>query len=502
MKTFLSIRNVRVVYPGGVIANDDVSLDIREGEILALLGENGAGKTTLIRVIAGLVKPVSGELILGGRRYKPSSYRDALENGIYMVSQMPQFFDGLTVLEDIVLTLKLAGKSIDVKEFKVRVKDIADRLGAKVNLNSYCWSLSMGEKQRVELLKALLLDSKMLMLDEPTTHMTPLEFELFKSTLRSLASESRSIVFVTHKVHEALAVADRIAVMRRGRIVGILQREEASEDLLIKYMFGENGHDRVFTFKPYSKVIHTTREPVLEVLDLWVRGSYGQLVVRGVNLIVRRGEVVGVAGITGNGQKELFEAIIGLRKPIRGKVILEGEDVTGRGPAYRVRKGVAIIPEERIGWGLAPGLTIVMNVMLSLLPLNSMGRFIINWGRAKEIAREVIAITDVKVQSPDMMVESLSGGNMQRLMVARELYKKPKLIIAMNPTGGLDFQTSKIVREMVVDSARASAALIISEDLEELLEISDRVYVMSGGSIRGVFERPFNAGDIIKAMVS
>jgi ABC-type uncharacterized transport system ATPase subunit len=502
MNTFLSIRDVRVVYPGGVIANDDVSLDIRRGEVLALLGENGAGKTTLIRVVAGLVKPVKGELVLDGVRFKPSSYRDALRNGIYMVPQMPQFFDGLTVLEDIMLTLRLAGRSINRGRLEARIADLEGLLGFKVNLSSHCWSLSIGEKQRVELLKALLLDSKMLMLDEPTTHMTPHEFNSFKGLLRGLAGEGRSVVFVTHKVYEALSVADRVAVMRKGRIVGVFQAGEVSEDILVKYMFGENGYHRVFTLKNYKEPVHVKGEPVLEVLDLWVKGPYGQIAVKGVSMIVRKGEVVGVAGITGNGQRELFEAIIGLRKPIKGRVVLNGEDVTGRDPAYRIRKGVAVIPEERVGWGLASGLTVVENIAFSLIPVNSsIGRFIVDWRKAREVAEEVVAMIDVKVHDLSATIDSLSGGNMQRLMIARELYKKPILIVAMNPTGGLDLQTSKIVRGMVVGSSKASAVLVISEDLEELLEISDRIYVMSDGVVKGVFEKPFNADYIIRAMV-
>ncbi len=502
MNTLLSIRGVTVIYPGGIVANDSVNLDVYEGEVLALLGENGAGKTTLIKVIAGLVRPVRGELVVGGVEFKPSSYRDALRNGIYMVPQMPQFFDGLTVLEDLLLTLRIAGVGVSGSELRRRVYDLSRKLGFKVDLNSYCWSLSIGEKQRVELLKALLLNSKILMLDEPTTHMTPYEFRLLKDLLRGLAGEGRTIIFVTHKIHEALSVADRIAVMRRGRIVGVFRRGEVSEDLLVAHMFGESNSYVERTPKLYERKPSTPREPVLEILDLWVKGPYGQIAVKGVSMAVMKGEVVGVAGITGNGQRELFEAIIGLRKPIRGRVILNGEDVTGRDPAYRVKRGVAVIPEERLGWGLAPGLSIVENVAFSLLPLDSsIGGFLVNWRRVKEIVEEVIAMVDVRVHSLEDKVESLSGGNMQKLMVARELYKRPALIVAMNPTGGLDFQTSKLVRRMIIDSSRTSAALIISEDLEELLEVSDRIYVMSNGVVKGVFERPFNVDDIVKAMV-
>jgi ABC-type uncharacterized transport system ATPase subunit len=501
MDTFLSIRGVRVVYPGGIIANDDVSLDVRRGEILALLGENGAGKTTLIKVIAGLVKPGSGELVLDGVRFKPSSYRDALRNGVYMVPQMPRFFDGLTVFEDILLTLRIAGRGISGRDLRRKVDELAGRLGFKVDLDSYCWSLSMGEKQRVELLKALLLDSKLLMLDEPTTHMASHEFRLLREMLRGLASEGKSIIFVTHKVREALDIADRIAVMRKGRVVGVFKGEEVDEDILIKHMFGESNGLAGLALETYKSLQSPAGKPILEVLDLWVRGAYGQIAVKGVTMVVGRGEIVGVAGLAGNGQRELFEAIIGLRKPARGRIILDGEDVTDRSPAHRVRKGLAIIPEERLGWGLAPGLSVVENVAFSLLPVNSIiGGFLVDWRKARGVAEEVVAMTNVKIPSLDASVDSLSGGNMQRLMVARELYKKPKLIIAMNPTGGLDLQTARLVKSMIVASSRSSAALIISEDLEELLEVSDRIYVMSSGVVKGVFEKPFNVDAIARAM--
>jgi simple sugar transport system ATP-binding protein len=501
MDAFLSIRGVRVVYPGGIIANDNVSLDVRRGEILALLGENGAGKTTLIKVIAGLVKPASGELVLDGVRFKPSSYRDALRNGVYMVPQMPQFFDGLTVFEDILLTLRIAGRGISGRDLRRKVDELAGRLGFRVDLDSYCWSLSMGEKQRVELLKALLLDSKLLMLDEPTTHMTLHEFRLLREMLRGLASEGRSIIFVTHKVREALDVADRIAVMRKGRVVGVFKGEEVDEDILIKHMFGESNGLAGPAPETYKSSQLLAGKPILEVIDLWVRGAYGQIAVKGVSMVVGRGEIVGVAGLAGNGQRELFEAIIGLRKPARGRIILDGEDVTDRSPAHRVRKGLAVIPEERLGWGLAPGLSVVENAVFSLLPVNStIGGFMVDWRKARGVAEEVVAMTKVKIPSLDASVDSLSGGNMQKLMVARELYKKPTLIIAMNPTGGLDLQTARLVRGMIVASSRGSGALIISEDLEELLEVSDRIYVMSNGVVRGVFEKPFNVDTIARAM--
>jgi len=397
--------------------------------------------------------------------------------------------------------VKLAGRSTSRGELLEAIGKAQERLGFKLRLDSYCWTLSMGERQKLELLKAAILEPKLLILDEPTTHITPHEFTYLSQLLRSIAREGKSVIFVTHKVREALSVADRIAVMRKGRVVGVLDNNGGvSEELLLKLMFGDvtidnNGDSRV--------AIRGLNEPLLEVRDLWVLGSYGQLALKGVSFTVRRGEILGVAGIAGNGQRELFETIVGLRRPIRGHVILLGEDVTRRDASYRVKRGLAVIPEERLGWGLAPGLSIVANVTLSLLHVDSRFRgFLVDWRAAREAAMDVVSLLEVKHHSLDMPVDSLSGGNMQRLIVARELYKRPKVIVAMNPTGGLDVKTARAVRRMLVDYARDSAILVISEDLEELVSIADRIIVLSKGSISGVFSKPFNVEDISRAMTS
>ena len=504
MGSLLEAVNVRVVYPNGVVANDDLSLEVRRGEVLALLGENGAGKTTFIKVIAGIVKPNSGELLLEGRSYKPSSYRDAMRHGIYMVPQMPRFFEGLTVLEDLILTLNTAGIKLSRGKLISKVNELRELLDFNVNLLDYPWSLSMGEKQKVEIFKALLVGSRLVMFDEPTTHMTPYEFSKFKQLLRRLTSKGTSVIFVSHKIPEVLEVADRVAVMRKGKVVGVLDARDASEELLLKLMFG-NGH--TVNYVTYDSNLSGTREGVgelvLEVRDLWVKGYHGELAVRGVSFGVRRGEVLGIAGIAGNGQRELFEALIGLRKPVRGSIVVDGEDVTFKGPEYRVRKGLAVIPEERLGWGLAPGLTIATNIALSLIPVNhGLGGILVNWSRVREIAEKAVAMVNVKSTGVDMLVDALSGGNMQKLIVARELLKKPRVVIAMNPTGGLDASTAISIRRMILEHAKNSAVVVISEDLDEILSMSSKVIVLSKGSVKGVFLKPFNLEDLTKAMIS
>ncbi|MEM4969638.1 MAG: ABC transporter ATP-binding protein [Sulfolobales archaeon] len=501
MDNILEAKGISVIYPNGVVANNDVNLEVHRGEVLALLGENGAGKTTFIKVVAGLIKPLKGEILIDGERYSPSSYRDALRRGIYMVPQNPKLFDGLTVLEDIVLTLRTAGRISDRRDVLTRISALSERLGIKLDLSRKCWTLSIGEKQRVEILKALLLDSKLIMFDEPTTHMTPHEFLGFQEILRTIVAEGRSAIFVTHKIHEALKTANRIAVMRRGKVVGVLDKDRADKRLLVELMFDSNSSAE---FSQHQLEIEASLgEVLLKVKDLWVRDYYGQLAVRGVSFTVRRGEVLGVAGVAGNGQLELFEAIVGLRKPAKGSIILDGEDVTSKGPEYRVRKGLAIVPEERLGWGLVQGLSIAENIAFSLLSINSMFKgVLINWGLVRRVSKEIVSMVNIKSIGIDMPVDTLSGGNMQKLMVARELYKRPRVLVAMNPTGGLDLSTAVIVRNMILENARNSATLVISEDLEELLTISTRIVVLSKGSIKGTYSKPFIVDNIIRAMVN
>jgi simple sugar transport system ATP-binding protein len=500
MEALLELKGVSVIYPSGVTAVSDASLKIYRGEVLALLGENGAGKTTLAKVISGVVRPSSGEIYIDGARRRLSSYRDAVGLGIYMVPQTPQLFGNLSVLEDLRLSLKLSGYRGGFRNAIEGFAGALRRLGAGFSIESRCSSLSMGERQKVEIAKAIILGRRLAIFDEPSVHLTPSESRSLGEIVRELARSGRSVIYITHKISEAMDIADRIAIMRGGRIAGIIEERGADFDTIVRQMFGDKP---TINSQTGGFVEHSEVDPggsVLEIRDLWVPGNHGGYSVRGVSLSIRAGEILGIAGIAGNGQRELFEVLSGLRKPARGSIILDGEDITNKGQDYRIRRGLSLVPEERLGWGLVPGLSIAMNIAISIEP-GSRG-FFIDWRSVDMIALEIINSVGVKARSTRDPVDILSGGNMQKLMVARELYRGPRVIVAMNPTGGLDIATARFVRRLITDYSRKAGALIISEDLDELIEICDRIAVMSRGSIRGLFTRPFDYDEIARSMIS
>jgi ABC-type uncharacterized transport system ATPase subunit len=493
----LKVVNIVVIYPNGVVANNGVTLSIRRGEVLGLLGENGAGKTTLMKVISGRLKPVQGKIYFEGKEVHFKSPRDALQLGIAIAPQHPQLFGGLTVLEDIGLSLRLAGINVRKNELRTKILKISKKYGLNINPDITIWKLSMGERQKVDLLRTILLNAKIIILDEPTTHLAPVEIEKLISIVRALAREGRSVIFITHKLKEALAASDRIAVMRNGKVVGILRKDEANEETLLKLMFGSKVSLEGILTRTKRTLIS---KKVLEVIDLWVRGPHGTWSVKGATFDVNVGEIVGVAGIAGNGQKELFEALVGIRKASKGMILIKGTDVTKKPPITRRSLGLAIIPEERLGWALVPKKDIIYNIALSLAFMN--GSLWMNWSRYKDLAEKIVKAFDIKLKHVKDRVESLSGGNMQKLIIARELARKADIIIAMNPTAGLDFKAALFVRKSLIDAKEKGAAiLIISEDLEELLELSDRIYVINRGKFMGPYVRPFNIKEIAKAMV-
>ena len=491
----LEARCVTVVYPNGTVANDCVSLAVREGEVLGLLGENGAGKTTLVRVLAGELRPTSGEVLLSGRPARFRGPRDALRAGVVLVPQHPRLFEGLTVAEDAWLALRAAGVRVGLREAGRLVARAARDHGLEVDPDAPVHRLSFGERQRVEIAKALALGARVLLLDEPTTHLSPGEAEAIVELARGLARAGRAVVFITHKIAEALEASDRIAVMRRGRLEGVVGSGEATPERLLSMMFGEppeapGRHPRPAAPGP----------AVLEVEDLWVR-AWGAWAVRGASLEVRPGEVVGVAGVAGNGQRELFEAIAGLRRPSRGRVIVSGVDVTGRPPSARRPLGVAVIPEERLGWALVPGKSVVFNVAIS--HAFTKPGLAVDWQAEREAAAKAVESMEVRAPGLDAPVDSLSGGNMQRLVVARELLPGPRLVLAMNPTAGLDYRGAQAVRWALEDAAaRGAGVLVFSEDLDELLDMADRLYVMARGRVRGPYRPPYDYAGIAAAMAS
>ncbi|MEN2999063.1 MAG: ATP-binding cassette domain-containing protein [Acidilobaceae archaeon] len=481
----LLLERITVVYPNGVRANDEVTLELRGGEILALLGENGAGKTTLAKVLSGLLKPTFGRVVLEGEEVKFGGYLEALRRGIYYVSQDPQLIEGLTVLEDVGLTLALGGKEKSRGELREELARLSSKVGLKLDPESLCEDLSAGERQRVEALKPFLLGSRIVVFDEPTTHMSPLEVRALGEIMREMRRGGKGIMFISHKMKEVLELADRVVVMRRGRVVGELSRPHMEAGKLLEMMFGETGNGAG------ERSLRRPGEVLLELRDV----GAGRL--RSVSLRVHRGEIVGVAGVAGNGQRELFEVIAGLRRAERGKVFLAGEDVTRRGPGERVRLGLSLVPEDRLGWALVPGLDVATNVYFAL----SGERFLIDREEVRRAAEGALSLVPI-VGSHSSRVESLSGGNMQRLVLARELYRAPKVLVAMNPTAGLDHATSLAVRGMIARHAERGGTLVISEDLDELTELADRIYVMSRGAIAGEHVKPFNLERIAEQMVS
>ncbi|MEB3780240.1 MAG: ATP-binding cassette domain-containing protein [Desulfurococcales archaeon] len=498
-RPYIEVRDVWVVYPNGVEANRGVSVEVNRGEVLAILGENGAGKTTLLKVMAGLVRPTRGSLVVDGKLARFKSHRDALAMGIAMVPQNPVVFGNLTVLEDVGLTLSLAGRGMPRGRLRIYLERISGDYNLELSLDSKIWSLSMGEKQRVEILKALSIDARVILLDEPSTHLTPGEVENLIKLTRRLASEDKGIVYVTHRIQEALAASDKIMVMRDGRVVGVVDRRRASKDTLLRMMFGEK-----ITGKPVarSKQGFQADRPVLEVEDLWVKGDHGEWSVRGVTLRLREGEIVGIAGVAGNGQRELIEAIIGLRRHNRGIIKIAGVDASRLEPPERARLGLSFIPEERLGWSLVPGKNLLFNTALSILNSNGL-RMLIDWRQLESKSMDAIRLLGVKTEGLYAPVDSLSGGNMQRFIIARELLKNPRLLVAMNPIAGLDYKASILVEEVFLEARnKGTGVLVVSEELDFLLDIADRILVMSKGRITLSQERPFDVKAIARAMTT
>ncbi len=472
METLLEMRGI-VKRFGELTANDHIDFEVRRGEIHGLLGENGAGKTTLMNILYGLYQPDEGEIIFDGRRVKFRSPKDAINAGIGMVHQHFMLVPRMTVLQNIALGCKTPKDPLFDEEWvRERIEELCGLYGLKVDPDEVVANLSVGEEQRVEIVKALFRDAKLLILDEPTAVLTPQEVRSLFAALREMTERGMTIIFITHKLNEALSVTDRITVLRKGRKVGTVETAKTNERELARMMVG-----REVVMKVAKPKIKFGRE-VLRVEDLWVEDDRGLMAVKGVSFSVREGEIFGIAGVSGNGQRELEEAIAGLRKPKRGKILVNGNNAE-----------IAYIPEDRIGVGLAAELSVVENLALRNFREFG-GKFTLDFGSMESYARKLVEEFGIKVPSLHAPASTLSGGNIQRLILARELARQPRLIIASQPTRGLDIAATEYVRRRLIDAAtNGSAVLLISEDLDEILQLSDRIAVMYGGEIRGVLPR-------------
>ena len=489
-RVLLSVRDLWVEYPGNIVALRGVNLEVYPGEILGLLGENGSGKTTLAKTVTGMVKPRGGQMYLLGKPFSPKNIVEAMRYGISLVPQHPLVFDSLTVREDIAITVRSLGLKIGRRDLDSLIEAISGDLGFTLNAGAPISRLSMAEKQRIDIIRALLARPRILILDETTAHFTQGEFTRLLTRIKRYLAGNSSIVLITHKLREALSHTNRIVVLRQGRIAGAIdlreahveEKRESLENEILKLMFNIDSRNHKMVRAEKSSVKHKEcRGTVLEVKNLWLRRGDGEWALRGLSFRVDRGEVVGIAGIAGNGQLDLFEAIIGLRVPDRGEIKVNGVNIAGRGPRALLEHWVAIIPGERLGWALVPGKDLVFNTALALQGEG----FLLRKARLQKMAQRIIEAGQVKVESPATRVDLLSGGNMQRFIVMRELLKNPSLVVAMNPTLGLDaISSSKIARTIKSQAKNCTAVLLISEDLDEISTLSDKVYVIERGSFR------------------
>lgn len=486
----------------GVVANDNVDFELNVGEIHTLLGENGAGKTTLMNILCGFYSPDFGEIYVWGKRVDISSPRDAMKLGIFMIPQTPKLVLSMSVLENVIIGLKSVGIIFSKKKVEEKILDIAKKFNININPRAKIYSLSASERKRVEIIKALMRNAKVLVFDEPTATLSPVETKKLFDFMRRFKENNGSVIFITHKLHEALEISDRITVMRKGRVVGTIDKAHASEELLTKWMFGESIKKTT-----YHRKTREDKMTILKVEDLYVKNDAGEQVVNGVSFEIRMGEIFGIAGVAGNGQKELVEAIMGLRKIKKGKILLRRNgreiDVTKFGLRL-TRDFIGFIPEDRITHGIAPSMSVAENLVLKdyKLPIFS-GIIMLKMDKILEWARSIVKNYRIKTPNINTPVKYLSGGNIQKLIVARELSRDPQLIIAMYPTLGLDVKTTRIVRQKLVEARNRGAAIIlISEDLDEILELSDRIAVIYRGSIIKIFEgNDINKQEIGRLMI-
>ena len=467
----------------GVVANDGVSFDASAGEVHALLGENGAGKTTLSNILTGLYRPDEGEIELYGEPVRFHSPRDALDAGICMVHQHFRLVEPFSVAENVVLGDHDGDLILRSGATEKRVEDLSRRYSLAVDPKARIWQLSIGEQQRVEILKALYREARILIMDEPTAVLTPQEADVLFGTLRTMADEGKTVIFISHKLNEVKAVADRVTVLRGGRTVTTVDAEPATRHSLAALMVGRE----IDVSQPLEEARQLADVRALEVEGLTVLGDRGETAVRDVTFSIREGETVGVAGVAGNGQRELAEALSGMRPIEAGTIRVAGRSLRGGDPREAILAGVAHVPEDRLGTGLAPSLSVTSNVVIKTYRRRSLSRGpLLALRRMRERALGIIRRYDVKTPGPGTPVRNLSGGNLQKLILGREFEDDPLVLVVAQPTRGLDVGAIETVHSYLRGAAaRGVAILLLSEDLDEIRALADRILVVYEGEIAG-----------------
>jgi simple sugar transport system ATP-binding protein len=476
----LEMRHITKRFPG-VLANDDVSLDARRGEVLALLGENGAGKSTLMNILCGLYRPDSGTILVNGQPVEFHSPRDAIKAGVGMVHQHFMLVPSQSVAENVILGLRHVGFVLDTAQIEAEVARIGAEFGLPVDPRAQVWQLSVGEQQRVEIIKLLYRGAQILILDEPTAVLTPQEIEAFFHTLRGMTAAGKTIILISHKLDEVIDIADRITVLRGGRQVATVENQGLTKSQLASLMVGREVLFRVE--KPPVQLGETR----LTMENVSARNDKGILALRGLSLQLRSGEIVGVAGVAGNGQRELAETISGLRPTESGKIDISSRQITNAPPIVMIEAGIAYVPEDRSTTGSAPNLSVAENLALKNYRwLGQGGHFFLSRRAMREQAQTLIQQYNIATPSPEISARLLSGGNLQKVILARELAQHPLVTIAAYPTRGLDVGATENVRRILVNERNQGAAiLLISEDLDEIFAIADRIVVLFEGRIVG-----------------
>jgi general nucleoside transport system ATP-binding protein len=480
----LELRGITKRFPG-VLANDDVNFDLRSGEVHALLGENGAGKSTLMNILYGLYTPDEGEILLHGTSIDLGSTKAAIEHGIGMVHQHFMLIPVMTVAENIVLATepRLAGVLMDYEAARKRVRELSERYGLAVNPDARVDRTTVGQQQRVEILKALYRGAEILILDEPTAVLTPQEAQELFEIIRSLTTQGKSIIFISHKLNEVLEIADRITTLRRGVVVDTVAAEGATEEGLARMMVGREVLLRV------DKGAATPGDPLLQVENLSVIDDRALETVHDISFEVRAGEILGLAGVDANGQTELIDAIAGLRAVKSGRIVVDGDDITDAHAKEALDAGIGHIPEDRHRRGLVLPFSLTENLALHAYrhPPNSRRGFL-NLRMMVARARKLLQEFDVRGGTPATPAGSLSGGNQQKVVLAREIDGKPKVLIAAQPTRGLDVGAIEFVHRRLIEQRDSGRAiLLVSLELEEILSLSDRILVIYEGRIAGEF---------------
>ena len=498
-EVILEARGITKRYPNNVIALDRVNFELKAGEVHAILGENGAGKTTLMNILFGVIQPDEGEIYLYGRKTRFKSPIDAINMGIGMVHQTRKLVPAHTVLENIILGHPKTGKLLNLKKIREEVEQTCRKYGFKIDLDARVWQLSAGEQEMVEIIRALYRGARILILDEPTSVLTPPEVEMLLNSIRQMAKNNIAIVpFITHKLPEVFAVSDRVTVLRKGKVVKSLMINEASMKKLAEYMVG-----REVLFSLEKPKVNLGQD-ILRVENLSALNDKGVVSLKNVSFSVREGEIFSIVGVSGNGQEELAEVLAGLRKPISGRIIFNGREITNASVLERLKMGIGYIPPERLDAGAIGYFSLVDNILLSLYYDKEFlkGPFL-NYRKIREYAQRLVDEFEVVAPSVDAKAAHLSGGNLQKLILSRVIPKTTKLLVANLPTSGLDVASAESVRNRLLScKEKGMAIILLSEDLDEALQLSDRVAPIYEGRIITILDADKARKEEIGAMMA